>query len=590
MAGLLLTVPLSGRAQSLPTLDQVLASKQDLWGLAAMQQPNGPSYEFFASLLPPLRYVNTDFRYYPIILSAPSAMHKVRFISNGSGVNLRAGTKTWKEQGIPLEFHVGPSNEVFGADPARLHGPAYEKGYLPIVELSYESAGATYEQEAFAPVHALSDYGVVLVRFRIRAGKGTIVAQVNGGIGLKADNNMLFDTNRQPVLVFDRRWAWDPEKSTLTTKPSSGDEVHLAIATLPLPAKTDSRPLQKLREDFGNCANGKTFEREQRNCQLDWQTLLDRGTRIETPEALVNNAWRSLIAGCFSIAQSNAMNYSAGNQYQRLYQAECGDAARALALFGYTNESGAMLARLFDYTRDGLEFHNAGFKLQAFSHWYWLTRDSNAVQTLQPKWEKELNLILNGREKESGLFPKERYCGDIATRVHSLNPNASCWRGLRDFAAVLDDMGESRRAAELTRVARGFRVAISNAVVQSEDRSTQPPFVPLMLFGEEKAYDHLTSTMVGSYWNLLAPYVIGSGVLPDRSRWMVDYLQEHGGICMGMIRFDQHSGLFANVDALDDLYGIRYTLKLLELDEVDRALVSFYGKLAQGLTRDTFIG
>src|SRR5205085_481200 len=37
-------------------------------------------------------------------------------------------------------------------------------------------------------------------------------------------------------------------------------------------------------------------------------------------------------------------------------------------------------------------------------------------------------------------------------------------------------------------------------------------------------------------------------------------------------------------------YGLRYTAKLLQLDEVDRALVSFYGKLAQGLTRDTFIG
>src|SRR5262249_53062787 len=29
---------------------------------------------------------------------------------------------------------------------------------------------------------------------------------------------------------------------------------------------------------------------------------------------------------------------------------------------------------------------------------------------------------------------------------------------------------------------------------------------------------------------------------------------------------------------------------LLRLDEVDRALVSFYGKLAQGLTRDTYLG
>ena len=41
---------------------------------------------------------------------------------------------------------------------------------------------------------------------------------------------------------------------------------------------------------------------------------------------------------------------------------------------------------------------------------------------------------------------------------------------------------------------------------------------------------------------------------------------------------------------INDLYGTRYVLTLLRRDEADRALVSFYGKLAQGMTRDTFIG
>src|SRR5258705_5527265 len=39
------------------SLDEALSSRQDLWGLAAMSQTNGPSYEFFAPLLPPLPYV-----------------------------------------------------------------------------------------------------------------------------------------------------------------------------------------------------------------------------------------------------------------------------------------------------------------------------------------------------------------------------------------------------------------------------------------------------------------------------------------------------------------------------------------------------
>src|ERR1035437_6333298 len=63
---------------TLPTLDEALAAKQDVWGLAALRQPNGPSYEFFEKLLPPLRYVNAKFRHYPIVLSAPNAAQKAR--------------------------------------------------------------------------------------------------------------------------------------------------------------------------------------------------------------------------------------------------------------------------------------------------------------------------------------------------------------------------------------------------------------------------------------------------------------------------------------------------------------------------------
>jgi len=130
-------------------------------------------------------------------------------------------------------------------------------------------------------------------------------------------------------------------------------------------------------------------------------------------------------------------------------------------------------------------------------------------------------------------------------------------------------------------------------VENSEQTNAQPHFIPIALFGEEKPYDPLTGSMQGSYWNLIAPYVLGSsvfGVTSDREKEMLDYLQEKGGIFMGMIRFDQHSGLFANEDAVDDLYGLRYVTTLLRLDQPDRALVSFYGKLAQGMTRDTFIG
>src|SRR5437016_7248769 len=106
----------------LATLDEVLAAKQDLWGIAAMQQPNGPDYEFFKNLLPPLRYVNAEFRHYPIVLSAPGSANKARLTSNGSGINARANLRTWKETGIPIYFYAGENQDAFGADLKRITG------------------------------------------------------------------------------------------------------------------------------------------------------------------------------------------------------------------------------------------------------------------------------------------------------------------------------------------------------------------------------------------------------------------------------------------------------------------------------------
>ncbi|MDQ6631113.1 MAG: hypothetical protein M3Y82_05070 [Verrucomicrobiota bacterium] len=575
-------MPTQSSTNFLPALDEVLASKQDLWGLAAMRQTNGPNYEFFKKLLPPLRYVNAAFRYYPITLCAPGSVTKARLVSNGSGINARAELKTWKETGVPISFRVGKNQEMFGADLRRLDGPKYERGYLPIVQLSYTNEAAVFEQEVFASVDfKIKNSAVLLVRFNLKAGKsGKISATIDSKSPLTLIENAIRDTNNSALFFFDSQWKWNAETKTLSANLAEGKPAILVIATKPITNFTHFS------------LTGSSYETERNKSVFTWQSILDEGAKFEVPEPYVNDAWRSLVLQSHILRKNDAMNYSAGNAYERLYQAECGDVVRAMMMFGQ-KDSSRMLSPLLHYTRDKLEFHNAGFKLQLLSNFYWLTRDKKVLETLRPLWEKEIKRIVEGREKESGLFPKEQYCGDIPKPVYSLNSNSSCWRGLRDFGAVLADIGEASEAKRLTDIAAEFRDAILKAVAKSEYRDTKPPFVPIMFFGEEKPYEHLTSSMLGSYWNLLAPYIIGSGIFgpsTERERWMIDYLQEHGGIAMGMIRFDQQSGLYANKNSLDDLYGIRYTLKLLQLDEVDRALVSFYGKLAQGLTRDTFIG
>src|SRR5204862_1225218 len=147
--------------------------------------------------------------------------------------------------------------------------------------------------------------------------------------------------------------------------------------------------------------------------------------------------------------------------------------------------AGRMVAPLLDFNRQATRFHVAGLKLQLLAHYYWVTRDADYLREKRPVWEPVVQFIINSRKTDNGLLPKDNYAGDVNTQVYSLNSNASCWRGLRDMAAILEDVGERDRAAELRKEAAEFRKVILDAVAKSERRDAKPPFIPVALFSDE---------------------------------------------------------------------------------------------------------
>lgn len=564
----------------LPSLDEVLASKQDLWGLAAMREPNGPGYEFFAKLLPPLRYVNAAFHHYPFVLGAPNGSVKARLVSNGSAINALAKLNTWSEVGTPVLFFVGEEQTPFGEKLDALEGPHYERGYLPIVQINYRSGDATYREETFASV-AWTNNAVLFTRFQLSHGKtGIVSARIVTNAAVHSLAGTIRDDQNRILISFDKSWRWNATQKTLTAQLSPRNKPTLAVATLPL-------------DSTNQLLSASYYEVEKKKCVAKWEEILARATRVETPEPIVNAAWKSTILNSFLLLKNDRMNYSAGNAYEVMYEAESGDNVRALLMWKLRDDARKMIPPLLDYgINPGLKFHDAAFKLQLLAHYFWLTRDGQFVREQKSRWRRDVDILTRERDAATGLLPKENYCGDEFDKVFSLNSNANGWRGLRDIAAVLQQLGENSEAERIAETANQLRAATLAAVEKSVGRDTQPPFIPIALFGEEKPYDVLTATRRGSYWNLMIPYVIGSGTFghgSERETWMLRYLEEHGGLCMGMIRFDQHSGLFANTEGVDDLYGLRYVDALLRRDETDRALVSFYGKLAQGMTRDTFL-
>ncbi len=583
------STPITTRQQpGLASLEEAVAAKEDVWGEAALKQANGPSYEFFKALLPPLHYVNTDFRHYPIVLSAPKAGKKSRLVANGSAINARANTSAWNEPGTPVLFRVGNDEMAFGDVLEQLDGPKYAEGYLPIVQLTYHHAGSDYSQETFASVNPVyASNAVSLTRFAFKPGtteerqkRGRIVVRLETDQPLKVEEGRVLNQKGEVLLWFDKQWKWEKARSLLAATLNNKTNATIAVATAPMAASTAS-PL-----------DGKGYDEQRRLCVEAWEGILHEGMNVEVPEPYVNNAWRSLIIANFGLINGDRINYSAGNQYDKLYEQEGSHAALALMAFGYEAEMRRLLVPLLDFTRKGVEYHQAGHKLDDVCRFYWQSRDAEFVKSLRPRWQKEVDRLADHRSSTNGLYPREQYCGDIATMVFSMNSNAKGWRALWDSAALLEAIGDKTEAERLRKIATGFHNDIMAAVDKSARKEGDAVFIPNALLGEELPYDVITATRIGSYWNLMANNIIGTDFLgcnSDMETGMLRYFQQHGGLFMGLVRARPFPAFWVSTDNLNPLYGGYYVETLLRRDEPDRALVSFYGMLAAGLTPDTFV-
>lgn len=597
----------SALGQQIATTQEAIESGVDLWGEAALKQPGGPTYAFFEKLLPPLRYVDADFHHYPIVLSAPAAMVKGRILSNGSQINALARQPNWvNETGIPIHIFVGPRRRAFGADLARLTGPKLEQGWLPIVSFEYEEEGERYGLRAFAPVtDTLAASGAVLVRLTFPAAdRGKIELRIESGPDLLDARGGLVRTSAGKVLLmYDQNWSFNKARSALISEEKHAASADIMVFTEPsgtADAHAQTRPsvltdepeaVQRIRVTTRPALDAAFFDREERLARDTWQQLLDRGMQVSVPEAIVNNACWALIVQQHEILRGEHMNYSASNQYARKYANESGDSIRSLLLWGHAEVARQALPPLFVYRRPRIELHDAGFKLEDLADYYFVTRDRKLIEEMRPLWQREIDLILSSLDKSTGLLPREKYCSDIETPIISLNNNANCWRGLRDMSLVLGEIGEREQATKLADICSNYRKATLAAMDKWMVRTVDPPFIPVALEGEEPVHDPITATRLGSYWNLVVPCILWSGLFPidsEPATAIIRTIQEKGGLCMGLTRVQSVRGVWKNVQNIDDLYVIRYVLALLRRDDVDRALVTFYGKLAQGFTRDTF--
>jgi hypothetical protein len=121
-------------------------------------------------------------------------------------------------------------------------------------------------------------------------------------------------------------------------------------------------------------------------------------------------------------------------------------------------------------------------------------------------------------------------------------------------------------------------------------------FLPMSLGSGEAAYDTVTESRAGSYWNLVAPYALASGLFPPGSvqaRGALRYLLSHGSRLLGMVRASAFSlygpGAKPLMSGTDQVYGVNASRFLAAEDQPDELVLSLYGQLAAGMTPNTFV-
>ncbi len=575
-------------------LNAALHAKRDMWGEELIARAEGPTYENIEKRLRPMMwigdYVTTSGVYYLALgrhASTTGGGDSALHVADGSEIisrNHKTGRRT--------AFFVG--SERYGTDLHRLDGPALHKGYQPVLLTKYvDGDGGRWEQESFATHIPETDSLVSFVRITRLAGpnkgKPAILRVRTSLTDVILEGNRLLSKD-SAVLVFQPGAVFEPPMLTYTfPKGSRAESVYLVRLNQPAACKA-----------FVPDASRFAAERDA-VCRF-WDEHLARGAVFEVPERRVTDAMRNLLIQNLFMT----WRYSIGNAYESWYPQESGDALKLLGEYGFLDEYRENLQVHLPIAFRGKDERMVEYANKLFytAHCARLTDDNDWLAANRPlikRWAEGMRDVMANDPK--GLLGKTR-SGDIHTHCYYSAPQGLGWRGLRDMSALYAERGWNEDAREMAETAKSLRAAFMKAFNATKvDMPDGTLFFPKVLKDSPaNPYDPITETRLGSYWNLSIGTAIKSGVFDPRGETMrrtVDYMLLHGARMLGLTRFNYYpvpigshrpGGLPGySTSGVDNVYGLGILDALAELDEADQIVLSLYGKLAHGMTRNTFI-
>jgi hypothetical protein len=600
-------------------VNAALQCREDVWGQVQLELPDGPSYHGISDLLAPVFGVDTTFQtesgaYYVPLTEPYDADSLALHVADGSQILSEAidrwDPKISRPARIPGEvlsftFSAGlTGTERFGSALSRLGEPALAEGHLPILLLSYSDAdGTSYVRESFAIRLAGIESLVSFVRFTVRGGAANAAAikvriddpaQPDDAAGLHHDGQRIHREERTYLLSEPAgNWADSELTIELDLQESAEHTVYLALWTTPGPGTF--------------VLNAPTYDEARGHARDYWTGVMGEGACFSVPETIVMNAARSMLMQNLLMGR----RYSVGNPYEMAFLMEAHESIEPLGRFGFGQRHAQELSGLIDDTNGpGPEWYESwerGFKLSAAVTHFYLTGDASII-------EKRLDVYLGyltdfERQQGSdpnGLLSPERYAWDIPDHIYGLHSQAVAWRGMRDMAQVLVDLGHHDSGKRFLDSAGALETALRKvALASGQDLDDGSLFIPVALRGSEQPHDFLPATRLGSYWNLVAPYALASGLFDfetDHAKRLLRYLDSHGAFFLGLTRF---GGLYEPVQpigevapdgtagfkttGIDNAWGVQALRFLAEMNQPDRIVLALYAKLAHGSTRGTFI-
>ena len=171
-----------------------------------------------------------------------------------------------------------------------------------------------------------------------------------------------------------------------------------------------------------------------------------------------------------------------------------------------------------------------------------------------------LRAQLRGRRH---LLNRERFSADVWLKVYGLHSQAVAWQGLREMASVWAETGRAgaRGARTRRRVRARARATPRGAEARREGCATARSSSRSASSTASGRTAASPASRPGSYWNLVMPYALASGIFPPhgtRAKGVFQYLHAHGSRILGLVRAGAYT-LYGNVrhDEVGDRSGLR---------------------------------